>query len=165
MMVISRVTNFPAPCALSSVEADERRTHQWLKGRKYFLKALLSPFFYRSPEVEIEGLVEMWGSGGKWFFVGEKVGERIVEKEIDIDKLQTSISATDEEVHGWLSSLLEDYDIEPTPESIEAASSLIRLWLEQQASKTGLKLKEDEISKLFNFTVRLAYEALYVGSA
>lgn len=113
----------------------------------------------------IEDTIEIWGSESKHLRPTEKrLPERLIKKEIDVDNLVAAINATDEEINQWLGWLLEDYDIDLTVENIEATSSLIRFWLEQQASQSGLKLEEDELSKLFRFTVRLAYEALYVGS-
>ena len=109
--------------------------------------------------------LEIWGTTCKHLrFPQEQILEIMIKKEIDVDDLQTAISATDEEVNQWLALLLEDYDIDSSEENIEVASLLIRSWLEQQALRSGLKLEKDELSKLFQFAVRLAYEALYVGS-
>lgn len=114
----------------------------------------------------IQDTIEIWGSGSRHLRPSEKkLPERVIEKEINVDNLVAAINATEEEVNQWLGLLLEDYDIDLTVENIEATRSLIRFWLEQQASQSNLKLEEDELSKLFRFTVRLAYEALYVGSA
>jgi len=93
-----------------------------------------------------------------------KFEEMSIEKELDVNRLQTAISATDEEASQWLGSLLADYDIEPTRENIEVAARLIRTWLEELASVHGVRLTKDELSTLFRFTIRLAYEALYVGT-
>lgn len=113
----------------------------------------------------IEETMEIWGTTCKHLRLPEeKLPEITVKKEIDVNNLVGAINATDEEVNQWLGLLLEDYDIEPTVENIEAAGSLLRIWLEQQVSKSGLKLEEDELLKVFRFAVRLAYEALYVGS-
>ena len=116
-------------------------------------------------EINPSLLTMVWGSACKHLRLPEEQPlEIVIEKEINVDNLAVAMNATDEKVNQWLGLLLKDYDIEPTAENIEATSSFIRLWLEQQALKSGVKLEEDELSKLFRFTVRLAYEALYVGS-
>jgi len=115
--------------------------------------------------LESDERFEIWRPGSIPFFLSEGVSDRMIEKEIDIDKLHGAINATDEEVSRCLDSLLEDYDIEPTLENRKVASHLIRSWLKEQASEKGLTLKDDELSKLFRLAVQLAYEALYVGSA
>ncbi len=140
-------------------------------GSSYYIQPTgsIEESFIAFPDIRIntpEETVEIWGSMCKHLRLPEEQSvEIVVEKEIDVNKLAAAVNATDEEVNQWLGLLLEDYDIDSDVENIKVASSLIRFWLEQQALKSDLKLEEGELSKLFKFAVRLAYEALYVGSA
>lgn len=133
-------------------------------GRKKSFTKGFAPIIESEP-CKTEGAMLVWGSGGALLAVTEKPSELVINKEIDMDKLKTTIDASDEEVNQCLGSLLEDYEIESTAENIELAGAIIKLWLKQQSSTKGVELKEDELSKLFKFTVGLAREALYVGSA
>lgn len=159
----SRVTNCLPSGKVSSLKTHGHPIYGWCMEKKLSLKT-------RMPEVEVEPTeigesIMIWDSGSSHLWFAEEFKERVVDKEIDVDKLQIATNATDKEVNEWLGFLLQDYDIEPTAESMDEVGSLIKLWLKEQVLKKGLKLKETELSKLFKFTVRLAYEALYVGSA
>ena len=115
---------------------------------------------------EIQDTMEIRGSGTRHLRVaGRRPLDIEIEKEIDVDSLIMAIDATDQEVNEWLGLILEDYDVDSTEDNIEAISHIIKWWLAREASKSGLRLEEKESSKLFRFAVRLAYEALYVGSA
>lgn len=164
MMVrtLNRVTNWFPSDKVSSLKTDEYPIYEWCTQTGVAVKM-------RMPEAEVKSVeigesIIVWSPGGSHLWLSEEFNERLVYKEIDVDKLQIATNATDEEVNEWLGFLLQDYNIEPTAESMDEAVSLIKLWLKEQVLKKGLKLKEAELSKLFKFTVRLAYEALYVGS-
>lgn len=158
----NRVTNWLPSGKVSSLKTNEYPIYEWCTQRGIRLKT-------RMPEAEVKSVeigesIMVWSSGGSHLRLIEEFNERLVDKEIDVDKLQIATNATDEEVNEWLGFLLQDYNVEPTTESMDEAGSFIKLWLKEQVLKKGLKLKEAELSKLFKFTVRLAYEALYVGS-
>ena len=159
----SRLTNSPVPSQGLSVWADEFVTYQWLTQTVAIFPFTTSFPQNSYPLIQIVDEVDIWGCGYKYLFSGHKISKRMVEKEIDIDKLKMATSAPDEEVYHWVGSLLEDYDIQPTPETVEDTLHLLKMWVARQAAKTGITLKEDDLSKLTKFSARLAYEALYVG--
>lgn len=166
MMVMLRETVTNLGHDPTYVEPEEGWGYIWSMGKGLSVKKRGSSIDYQIGNLlESDERFGIWRPGPILFFLSEGVSDRMIEKEIDIDKLHGAINATDEEVSRCLDSLLEDYDIEPTLENRKVASVLIRSWLKEQAAEKGVTLKDDELSKLFRFAVQLAYEALYVGCA
>jgi hypothetical protein len=162
VMTRGKVTNMSPFYEVSCFDVHQF-DHKWFRTRRRTFSRKISAEFLQDVPSRIHGDVLVWGSGSKDFYFIEKPSETVVMKEIDMDKLQKTIEATDEEVSQWLGSLLEDYDIEPVTENVRAASAFIKVWLMEQARSKGVALKKDELTKLFKFTVGLAREALYVG--
>lgn len=84
-------------------------------------------------------------------------------KRVSADEWINAMNATDKDVQFWLSSLLQEYGIGVNKDSLSMVDSLIKTWIRKEFNKEGLKIKENDLEKIFRVVVRGTYDALCVG--